>query len=116
MLLHAPRVPFIAPRQLGAIGDQFGRPILPSVEWRTGQSGAPLDNHCSCLECDLLPYQAQPTVAPRGQLAHLTLFGAHRTVRCTQPTVGVGHVSRVRPLAAGAVGSTDSPVHHRTIR
>jgi hypothetical protein len=31
-------VPFIAPRQLGAIGDQQGRPSLPSIEWRTGQS------------------------------------------------------------------------------
>jgi hypothetical protein len=32
-------VPFIAPRQLGAVGDQFGRQFLPSVEWCTGQSG-----------------------------------------------------------------------------
>ena len=31
-------VPFIAPRQLGAVGDQHGRLSLPSVEWRTGQS------------------------------------------------------------------------------
>jgi hypothetical protein len=30
-------VSFIAPRQLGAIGDQHGRLSLPSVEWRTGQ-------------------------------------------------------------------------------
>jgi hypothetical protein len=30
-------VPFIAPRQIGAVGDQFGRPFLPSVEWCTGQ-------------------------------------------------------------------------------
>jgi hypothetical protein len=29
-------VPFIAPRQLGAVGDQFGRQFLPSVEWCTG--------------------------------------------------------------------------------
>jgi hypothetical protein len=58
-------VPFIAPRQLGAIGDQFGRPILPSVEWCTGQSGAPPDNHCSCPVRDLLLYRAQLTVAPR---------------------------------------------------
>jgi hypothetical protein len=36
-------VPFIAPRQLGAIGSLFGRQLLPSVRWRTGQSGAPLD-------------------------------------------------------------------------
>jgi hypothetical protein len=40
-------VPFIAPRQLGAVGDQLGRPSLPSVEWRTGQSGAPPDSYCT---------------------------------------------------------------------
>jgi hypothetical protein len=40
-------VPFIALRQLGAVGDKLGRPSLPSVEWRTGQSGAPPDNYCS---------------------------------------------------------------------
>jgi hypothetical protein len=34
-------VPFIAPRQLGAVGGQLGRPNLPSVGWCTGQSGAP---------------------------------------------------------------------------
>jgi hypothetical protein len=34
-------VSFIAPRQLGAVEDQQGRLSLPSVEWRTGQSGAP---------------------------------------------------------------------------
>jgi hypothetical protein len=38
---------FIAPRQLGAVGDNLGRQFLPSVEWRTGQSGAPPDSHCS---------------------------------------------------------------------
>jgi hypothetical protein len=81
-------VSFIAPRQQGAVGDQLVRPVLPSVEWGTGQSGAPPDNHCSCPVRDLLPYRAQPTVAPRDRLAH-------RTVRCTQPTVGADHVSRV---------------------
>ena len=30
-------VPSIAPRQLGAVGDQLERQILPSVEWCTGQ-------------------------------------------------------------------------------
>jgi hypothetical protein len=82
-------VPFIAPRQLGAVGYQLGRHFLPSVEWCTGQSGAPPDNHCSGLVRDLLPYMAQPTVGPRDRLAHRTLSGAHRTVRCAQPTVGV---------------------------
>ena len=31
---------FIAPRQLGAVESKFRRPSLPSVVWRTGQSGA----------------------------------------------------------------------------
>jgi hypothetical protein len=80
-------VSFIALRQLGAVGDQLGRQFLPSVEWCTGLSGAPPDSHCSCPVRDLLPNQAHPTVAPQGWLAH-------RTVRCTQPTVGASHVSR----------------------
>jgi hypothetical protein len=36
-------VPFIAPRQLGAVGAPFVRQELPSVRGRTGQSGAPPD-------------------------------------------------------------------------
>jgi hypothetical protein len=79
-------VPFIAPRQLGAVGGQQGRPSLPSVEWRTGQSGAPPDNHCRQFGADLLPFLAQMIVAPSGQLAH-------RTVQCPLPTVGAGHSS-----------------------
>jgi hypothetical protein len=56
-------VPFIAPRQLGAIGSNLGRQFLPSVGWRTGQSGAPPDRHYSWSGADLLPKMAQPTVA-----------------------------------------------------
>jgi hypothetical protein len=48
-------VPFIAPRQLGAVGDNLGRLILPSVGWRIGQSGAPPNKHCSMSGADLLP-------------------------------------------------------------
>jgi hypothetical protein len=81
-------VPFIAPRQLGAVGDRLGRPILLSVEWCTGQSGAPPDSYCSCPVLDFFPYGEQPTVGPRDRLAHRTQSGAHRTVRCAQPTVG----------------------------
>jgi hypothetical protein len=83
-------VPFIAPRQLGAVGDQQGRPKLPSVRWRTGQSGAPPDSHCRQSGADLLPILAETTVADSWQLAHRTLSGAHRTVRCPLPTVGAG--------------------------
>jgi hypothetical protein len=86
-------VSFIGPRQLGAVGGQLGRPNLPSVGWCTGQSGAPPDSHCSCPVRDLLPYLAHPTVGSRGQLAHRTLSGAHRTIRCAQPTVAMGHAS-----------------------
>jgi hypothetical protein len=51
-------VPFISPRQLGAVGHHFGRQFLPSVEWGTGQSGAPLDSHCSTSVFDFFPYGA----------------------------------------------------------
>jgi hypothetical protein len=81
-------VPFIAPRQLGAVGDQLGRQLLPSVEWRTGQSGAPPDMNSTCPVLDLLPFLAKPTVGSLVPLAHQTLSGAHRTVRCDHPTVG----------------------------
>jgi hypothetical protein len=86
-------VSFIAPRQLGAIGDQQGRPFLPSGEWHTGQSGVPPDSHCRRSGADLFPFLAQTTVADSRQLAHQTLSGAHQTVRCPLPTIGVGHAS-----------------------
>jgi hypothetical protein len=51
-------VPFIAPRQLGAVGGILGRQILPSVGWCTGQSAAPPDSDCSCPVRDFLPFLA----------------------------------------------------------
>jgi hypothetical protein len=68
-------VPFIAPRQLGAVGDQLGRQILPSVEWCTRQSGAPPDMNSSCPMPDLFPFLAKPTVESSDLLAHQTLSG-----------------------------------------
>jgi hypothetical protein len=114
--------PFIAPRQLGAIEDNIGRLILPSIVWCTGQSGAPPDSHCSCQVRDLLPFLAHPTVAASGLLAHRTLSGAHRTVRCPQPTIGAGHVSPADCAADRCAGDhwlngqsdapPDSPVNY----
>jgi hypothetical protein len=81
-------VPFIAPRQLGAVGDKLGRQFLPSVEWCTRQYGAPLDSYCSSPVHDLFPFLAKLTIGSLDLLAHRTLSGAHRTVRCDHPTVG----------------------------
>jgi hypothetical protein len=95
-------VPFIAPRQLGAVGDQHGKQLLPSVEWRTGQSGAPPDRHCSYPVCDLFPFLAKPTVGSSDLLAHQTQSGAHRTVQCNHPTVGFATCRRL--IAQATVG------------
>jgi hypothetical protein len=104
-------VPFIAPRQLGAVESIPGRQFLPSVAWCTGQSGA-----------DLFPYLAKPTVADSEPLAHRTLSGAHRTVRC--PLLAVGSATCPAQIARPTVGpadrwltgqsgaSSDSPVNY----
>jgi hypothetical protein len=108
-------VSFIAPRQLRAVGGQQGRLSLPSVGWRTGQSGAPLDSHCRQSGADLFPFLAPMIVADSWQLAHRTLSGAHWTVRCPLPTVGADHASPADcavDRCAGAVGSPDSPVNY----
>jgi hypothetical protein len=97
-------VPFISPRQLGAVEGQQERPSLPSVEWRTGQSGAPPDSHYRRSGADLLPFLAQMTFAPLGQLAHRTLSGVHRIVLCPLPTVGAGHTSPANCAADRCAG------------
>jgi hypothetical protein len=107
---------FIAPRQLGAVGGQLGRPNLPSVGWCTGQSGAPPDSHCSCPVRDLLPYLAHPIVGPRGRLAHRTLSGvpnrpllrATRRPQIARPIVGAGD----RWLTGQSGAPPDSPVNY----
>jgi hypothetical protein len=105
-------VPFIAPRQLGAVRSQQGKQFLPSVGWRTGQSGAPPDSQCSMSGVDLLPKLAQTTVATQGWLAHRTLSGA--------PSRPLARATR-RPqiawpiVALAAIGSPNSPVNHRTV-
>jgi hypothetical protein len=117
-------VPFIAPRQLGAVEDKLGRLILPSVVWCTGQSGAPPDSHCSCLVRDCLLNKAQSTLAASVPMAHQTLSGAHQTVWCPLPTVGAGHVSPADCAADRCAvdrGLCGRPLHcrqlaHRTVR
>jgi hypothetical protein len=96
-------VPLIAPRQLGAVGGNQGTQFLPSVGWRTGQSGAPPDRHCSMSGADCLPKLTLPTVEDLEPLAHQTLSGAHRTVRCPHLTFGSAtHHARIARPAVGA--------------
>jgi hypothetical protein len=76
---------FIAPRQLGAVGGNLGRQFLPSVGWRTGQSGAPPDRYCSVSDADRLPKMAQPTLAEL-------------------PTVGASHASPTDLVADRCAG------------
>jgi hypothetical protein len=87
-------VPFIAPRQLGAVESIPGRQFLPSVAWRTGQSGA-----------DFFPSLAKPTVGDSEPLAHRTLSGAHRTVQC--PFLTVGSATRRARITRPTVGPAD---------
>jgi hypothetical protein len=71
-------VPFIAPRQLGAVESILGRQFLPSVAWRTGQSGAPPDT----VRC------GSASLFGEADRLHLGVVGAPDTVRCP-----------IRPLA-----------------
>jgi hypothetical protein len=109
-------VPFIAPRQLGVVGGQQGRPKLPSVGWCTGQSGAPPDSHCRRPGADLLPFLAQTTIADSWQLVQPD------TVWCPLPTVGAGHALPADCAANRCAGGrwltgqsgapSDSPVNY----
>jgi hypothetical protein len=94
-LLHVPRVPFIAPMQLGAVESIPGRLILPSAAWRTGQSGAPPYT----VRCGSLSLFSE---ADRWRLGAV---GAPDTVRCTpdspvlQCDRWLGHASRAESSA-----------------
>jgi hypothetical protein len=88
-------VPFIAPRQLGAVESIPGRQILPSVAWRTGQSGAPPDT----VRCEFLSLFGEAV------RCRLRAVGAPDTARCSNVTVGSAtrHARNPRPT----VGPTD---------
>jgi hypothetical protein len=110
-------VPFIAPRQLGAVESNPGRQFLPSVAWRTGQFGAPPDT----VRCGSLSLNGEANRCSFGSV------GAPDTVRCTPDSLvppssrWLDHVSRAdratdrwpgRPLAHRTVRCTpDSPVN-----
>jgi hypothetical protein len=126
-------VPFIAPRQLGAIESIPGRQFLPSVAWRTGQSGSPPDTvRCGFLsifgEADrwwfravgapdspVPPFDRWLCHASRADSAADRWPGrllAHRTVWCTPDSpVNFSHTpptfSRERPVRQSQPGAPD---------
>jgi hypothetical protein len=94
-------VPFIAPRQLGAVESIPGRQFLPSIDWRTGQSGAPPDTvRCGFLSCF--------GAADRWRFGAV---GAPDTVRCTPdspvPPSDRWPATRHAQIARPTVGSAD---------
>jgi hypothetical protein len=95
-------VPFIAPRQLGAVESKSGRPFLPSVVGCTGQSGARfLSLNGAADRC---------RSGSRWRTGH---------VRCTPDSPvppsdrWLGHVSRVDSATDRWLGR---PLAHRTVR
>jgi hypothetical protein len=87
-------------------------------------TGAPdsLVHHRTLSGADFFPILAQPTVGDLEPLAHRTLPGAHRTVRCPHPTVGSAtrHARITRPtvgvpdrwLTGQSGDSPDRPVNY----
>jgi hypothetical protein len=106
-------VPFIAPRQLGAVESILERQFLPSVAWRTGQSGAPPDT----VRCGFL------SLFGEADRCRFRAVGAPDTVRCTPDSPvppcdrWLGHASRAessadRWLTGQSGASPDSPVNY----
>jgi hypothetical protein len=102
-------VPFIAPRQLGAVESIPGRQFLPSVAWRTGQSGAPPDT----VRCGFL------SVFGEADRWRFRAVGAPDTVRCTPDSPvppsdrWLYHASRADYAADRWLGRL---LAHRTVR
>jgi hypothetical protein len=107
-------VPFIAPGQLGAIGDQLGRQILPSVEW----SGAPPDRSCSSPVLDpfliwrirLLGRRSRWRIGHCPVHTRQSCMSNRRLARATRhPLIALVTVG------SGGSDSPDSLVHHRIV-
>src|SRR5688572_1965041 len=101
-------VPFIAPRQLGAVESILGRLILPSVDRRTGQSGA----HRTLSGARFLSLTGAADrwqSESRWRTGHVRctpdMSGAHRTFRC--PLLAVGSATCPAQIARPTVGPAD---------
>jgi hypothetical protein len=102
-------VPFIAPRQLGAVESIPGRQILPSVAWRTGLSGA----HRTLSGARFLSLNGE---ADRWQT-----WSRWRTGQSGAPLLAVGSATCPTQIARPTVGPADRWLTgqsgaHRTVR
>jgi hypothetical protein len=102
-------IPFIAPRQLGVVGDPIGRQFLPSIGWCTGHE-------------QFLSGAWSPSFFGESGCWVFGLVGAPDTVRCTPDSPvwpsdrWLGHVSPVDRAddhwPRVPFGSPDSPVNY----
>jgi hypothetical protein len=96
-LLEAPRSPFYRPKGPRSRWNSFWKTIFAFYR-------------VACPVHDLLPKQAQLTIGATFDLAHRTLSGAHRTVRCAN--YPLAQATRRPLIALPTVGSPDSPVNY----
>jgi hypothetical protein len=94
VLLHAPRGPFYSPKAARSRREQFRKAILAfcRLVHRT-------------VRCRFLSYSGAVDRWRIWPLAHETLSGAHRTVRC--PLQTIGPATRHARIAQPTVGSAD---------
>jgi hypothetical protein len=74
----------------------------------SGEPDSPVRHRTATVACpvrDFLPNRAQTTVAAPGPLAHRTLSGAHRIVRCPPSTVGAS--TRRPQISRPTIGTGD---------
>jgi hypothetical protein len=104
-------VSFIAPRQLGAVGDQLGRQTLPSVEWWTSTVA---------LRCTISFHIGRSQPLGLESVWRTRHYPVH-TGQSGVPNRPLARATR-HPLIAlvtvgsGGSNSPDSSVHHRTVR
>jgi hypothetical protein len=109
-------VPFIAPRQLGAVENKSGRPSLPSVVGCTGQSGAHRTlSGARFISINSAADRCRPLQIWRTGHVRCTpdMSGAHRTCPVPLSNRWPDHVSRADSAADRWLGQ---PLAHRTVR
>jgi hypothetical protein len=103
-------VPFIAPRQLGAVGGKQGR---PSCLLSSGAPDSPVCHRTVTIDGPVpisflfwrrRPLQLQGSWRTGHCSVHTRQSGAHRIVRCPLPTIGAGHASPADCVADRCAG------------